>query len=490
MFRSRPSVRPLSISIMGMLVWLSWAQQGWATEHLLTDRHAAEPIEDATDRTESKPRLVVLTDMTSISPGVREPDDSQSMIRLMLYANAFDIEGLIASSGLQHGHVVRAEIIHKIVDAYGAVQPNLLLHDRDYPSADRLRSVIKSGQPRADEDIPPYESIGEGKDTEGSEWIIRTIDKPDDRPVWIAIWGGPADLGQALWKVRKLRSPQDSKAFVDKIRVMASGEQDSTAAWIKSSFPDLFYATRTQGGRGMYRGGDTSLAGSEWIAENIRGHGALGDIYPDYKGGDTYSYKIGKVNGIKGGDSSTYMGLISNGLNLRDALTWTNWGGRLEADPKQPNRYYDAIDRVGEYATDMAPYWAAVYRWRPDFQAHYAARFDWSVKPYDEANHAPEREPGPKLLLQDVSAGDRITLDSGEWHDPDGNNLSYHWRILTEESTTSKEMILRRQHSDSAQFEAPNVAVPTTAHVLLTVTDDGDPPLSSYQRVNVTIHPR
>ena len=39
-----------------------------------------------------KPRLLVLTDIGG------DPDDQQSMIRLMTYANEFEIEGLIASA--------------------------------------------------------------------------------------------------------------------------------------------------------------------------------------------------------------------------------------------------------------------------------------------------------------------------------------------------------------------------------------------------------
>ena len=38
------------------------------------------------------PRVVVLTDITN------EPDDEQSMVRLLVYSNEFDIEGLIATS--------------------------------------------------------------------------------------------------------------------------------------------------------------------------------------------------------------------------------------------------------------------------------------------------------------------------------------------------------------------------------------------------------
>ena len=76
-----------------------------------------------------KPRLVVLTDISSLTAGESEPDDGQSLIRLMLYSNDFDIEGLVASSNLGHGQKVRPELIRRVVDAYEKVQPNLLLHD-------------------------------------------------------------------------------------------------------------------------------------------------------------------------------------------------------------------------------------------------------------------------------------------------------------------------------------------------------------------------
>jgi len=44
-----------------------------------------------------KPRLIVLTDIGG------DPDDQQSMIRLMTCANAFDIQGLIATAGDRSG---------------------------------------------------------------------------------------------------------------------------------------------------------------------------------------------------------------------------------------------------------------------------------------------------------------------------------------------------------------------------------------------------
>src|SRR5690606_32020171 len=77
-----------------------------------------------------KPRLIVLTDVSSLSQQEAEPDDGQSLIRLMLYTNELDLEGLIATSNLGHGQKVRPELIEKVVEEYGKIQPNLLLHDK------------------------------------------------------------------------------------------------------------------------------------------------------------------------------------------------------------------------------------------------------------------------------------------------------------------------------------------------------------------------
>src|SRR4051794_36650783 len=147
---------------------------------------APESIREAVDR----PRLVVLTDISSLAAGEAEPDDGQSLIRLMLYSNDFDIEGLVASSNLGHGQLVRPELIRQVVDAYGKVRPNLLLHDTRYPPAEGLRDGIKSGQPVAGPKVSVAQSVGEGKDTEASDWIIRVVDRPDPRPIWVVIWGG------------------------------------------------------------------------------------------------------------------------------------------------------------------------------------------------------------------------------------------------------------------------------------------------------------
>src|SRR5262245_56329821 len=149
-----------------------------------------------------KTRLLVLTDIGE------DPDDQQSMIRLMVHANEFDIEGLIATAsgtpGKKDPEVVRPQLIREIVEAYGKVQPNLVKHHPDFPEAKKLLDCIRSGNAKRG-----MESVGEGKDTEGSNWIIKAADRDDKRPLNIVIWGGPTELAQALWKVRKDRKPDE-----------------------------------------------------------------------------------------------------------------------------------------------------------------------------------------------------------------------------------------------------------------------------------------
>ncbi len=466
------------LPLLIFLVWLSTPTALWS--------HSPDAVKEKPP----KPRLLVLTDMSSLESGVREPDDAQSMIRLMLYTNEFDVEGLIASSNMRHGQTVRPELIRQIVDAYEKVLPNLRLHRPDYPPADQLRRVIKSGQPVADQDIPVFESIGKGKDTEGSEWIIQSVDHPDERPLWITIWGGSADLAQALWKVRQTRSSEALAKFVSKIRVHAISDQDKTGPWIRAEFPDLFYIVRKVAMRGMYRGGDTTLVRSDWVQQNIKqDHGALGALYPDYRGGDIWVRELGRVRGIKEGDTPSYLGLIANGLNDIEKLTWENWGGRIRQDTSNPQHYYDAIDSIGSYQTDPAPELATVYRWRPAFQADFKARLDWCVQPYSQANHPPVYE-GKDVVEKKVKAGEKVYLKAGAWKDPDGNTLSFRWQILPEESSVPDEVAIVNASSPSAYFEAPATAHPQTVDVLLTVADDGKPSLYGYRRYIFTIEPK
>src|SRR5215210_2794176 len=178
----------------------------------------------------NKSRLVVITDIGN------EPDDFMSMVRLMLYSNQIDIEGLIASTSIHQSKKVSPELIEKVINAYGKVQPNLLKHDPKFPAAQKLLSLLRKGLP-----VYGMEGVGKGKDSEGSEWIIKMLEKNDSRPLWVTVWGGANTLAQALFKIRGTRSQSESKRLINKLRVYTISDQDNTGPWIRKNFPDLFY---------------------------------------------------------------------------------------------------------------------------------------------------------------------------------------------------------------------------------------------------------
>ena len=457
----------------------------------------------------SKSRLIVLTDIEA------DPDDSQSLIRLLLYSNQIDIEGLIAVTSVHQKTRVAPETIRKIIDGYSKVQPNLLKHEPGYPTAQSLFSVVKQGFP-----VYGMEGVGKGKDSEGSDWIIKVLEKDDNRPVWISIWGGPNCLAQALWKIKDTKGEAEAKKLIAKLKVYTISDQDDTGYWIRKNFPELFYIV-SPGNYGtstwaainrVIKGSNNEVISNKWLAENIQqGHGPLGALYPDV------------AYGMEG-DTPSWLMLIPNGLNDNAIPNYGSWGGRYElykpepvktpmppiftgggpyepetrpiwtnADdnftPRIPNKYGRAIQKdTGSYNDNQVTLW----RWREDFQNDFAARMDWCTKSYEDANHPPVAKiKEPEQFT--VKSGDIFKLDADGTYDPDGDNLSYWW-FQYPEAGTYKGIVSFGMYSENLYnvhtIKAPEVTSPQTVHFILRVTDKGTPPLSRYKRVIVTIVPR
>lgn len=430
-----------------------------------------------------KPRLLVLTDIGE------DPDDQQSMIRLMVHANEFDIEGLIATAsgfpGEKRKEEVRPHLIREIVEAYGKVQPNLVKHHPDFPTAKTLLGCIKSGNP-----VRGMESIGKDQDTEGSNWIIAAVDRNDSRPVNVVIWGGSTELAQALWRVRNDRSRDELKRFLGKLRVYAIGHQDNTGPWIIKEFPGLFYILskapdgrdkREGGYRGMYLGGDESLTSREWVDKFVRkDHGPLGALYP------TNTWTAPNPHStLKEGDTPSWFYFLPFGPGDAKHPEWGSWGGRFKH--VVGGRYEDALDTVDKKTEARAN----VYRWRQAYQNEFAARMDWCVKPPKDANHP------PIALVNSDSSGnaieiaakpfERVKLSAGGSRDGDGHTLTYKWWLYREAGTFEGEATLDSVDKVSAILTVPADASGKTIHVLLEVTDDGKPALTRYRRAIVTV---
>ena len=293
----------------------------------------------------------------------------------MVYANEFELEGLVASAAGTPGElkeaVTRTDLIRQIVDAYGRVRPNLSKHVADWPTADELRARIKSGNPHRGRD-----HIGAGHDTEGSRWLVERIEAgTPDRPLNIAIWGGQTDLAQVLWRVKGDRGVEGLARFVRKFGVYDIGDQDGIADWMRGEFPGMFYLLakpspgrdrREATYRGMYLTGDESLTSREWIEQHVRSKGPLGALYP------TKTWTAPNPHAcLKEGDTPSWFFFLPLGGNDPRDPAKAGWGGQYQ---KAPDGWYgDLPARAGFDPRET------VSRWRPDFQRDFARRMSWCV---------------------------------------------------------------------------------------------------------------
>lgn len=530
--------RSTSRALAWRLVMLAIALVGGArSAQAQTPPQPLDSIGARIDPFVARPRVVVITDIAN------EPDDQMSLVRLLVYSNQLDIEGLVASTSTWMKRAVRPDVIRTVLDAYAQVQPNLLRHAPGFPSADSLRRLVTTGQPAYG-----MAAVGPDKTSAGAELIIRAADRADPRPLWISVWGGANTLAQALLHVRATRTPAQLARFVSKLRVYTISDQDDAGPWIRREFPSLHYiaspsspdgeqyylATWTGiSGDRFYRnanGADFTTFTDEWVDANVRAKGPLGAHYP-------------RPCCIHEGDTPSFLGLIDNGLASAMSPAFGGWGGRYvwrrfsgesrphwtqggDAFPGRDNSRDAVVGVDGQtYVTDQATIW----RWRTAFQHDFAARLDWSTKPPAEANHNPEvtvnGRAGTAPLEIAARVGEPVTLDAAGTRDRDGNTLRYTWIFYPEAGMGipgrpvyvnffrdgfERPPLAERPagaggipsaprgglppirarvtiENANAQRAVVTPRVPGIAHVILAVEDDGTPTLTSYRRVILTI---
>jgi hypothetical protein len=450
-------------------------------------------------------RMIVLSDIEA------DPDDTQSFVRLLLYSNEIDIKGLVATTSCWLKTSIHPESIKRIIQAYGKVHPNLLKHDTSYPGAESLLALVKRG-------LPYYGmlGVGAGKDSEGSDWIIKVLEENDDRPLWISVWGGANTLAQALYKIKQTKTEGEAKRLIAKLRVYTISDQDDSGIWMRNNFPELFfivspgdeYGSATWSAINSFiQGIDNKTISNGWLAENIQqGHGPLGAVYPDVSWGME-------------GDTPSWLPLIQTGLSDPEHPEFGGWGGRYELykpdftkqkkggsgvpfEPETRKIWTNAADSYAPY--HLNEYGRAVkadtvtftdnkvslWRWRDDFQNDFAARMDWCTKSFEETNHPPV----PVLSTPEeitAKSGEQVGFDAFNSFDPDGDNISFLWFNYPEAGTYKKPIkVGEPENSHGAYFTAPIVDKQETVHFILKVTDKGTPSLSRYKRIIVTVIPK
>lgn len=328
-----------------------------------------------------KPRIIITADP--------ELDDNNSLIRFLLYATDFNIEGLIYTSSQFHwkgdGKGTKFMVpgreytkyglnlcpctsyrwkederfIHDAVEAYEKVYPNLKIHNESYPSPAYLKSKIKYGNIEFEGDI--------SKETEGSNLIKNVLLDSIEGPVYITAWGGESTIARALKSIEeKYNNSPNWRAIKEKISkklvLLPSGEQDNSYVdYIKPNWPGIDIRKYKSGPNYGYGAQlvanveNAPLLTSEWMQNNITTKGALGKLYRvwgdgkqmvkndpfDYFGLDGYSNEELKKMGYvvwmpkqeKGswlgeGDTGTFMNMLQNGLNAEDKDSPGGWGGK------------------------------------------------------------------------------------------------------------------------------------------------------------------
>jgi len=470
-------------------------------------------------QTPAKPRVVVTTDP--------ELDDSNSLLRYLLYSPDFQTEGLIyASSGFHwkgdgkgtkwfvagreydrdgrrvcpctHWRWGEGErFVDDAVEAYEKAWPNLKVHNPQYPTPASLKSKIRWGNVEFDGDI--------SKETDGSRLIEQLLldDKPG--PIYLLAWGGQSTIARGLKSIQERYQGRPEWPVIQakvskKAIIQAFGDQDNLyAKYIKPNWPDIEFrqmSTQTYGygARNAVQPADRVYLTAEWMRENVSSRGPMGEHYrvwgdgkqmakddpTDYfgfsgltadelkaKGFWVWTAPQEKGSWISEGDTSTFMNLLDNGLRGYTDASWGGWGGRNAQD-------------VGPDGAKPA---YASARWFGAAQRDLASRLQWAVTPsFKGANHPPAVKVDG-ALDRTVKPGATVSLKARAT-DPDGDALTYRWWRYADADTYAGDVTLSNADTASASVQVPaGMPQGETIHLILEVTDKGSPSLSRYQRV-------
>ncbi|GLY04158.1 hypothetical protein Acsp01_45370 [Actinoplanes sp. NBRC 101535] len=452
-------------------------------------------------------RTVVTTDM--------EQDDLASLIRYLLYTNELDTVGIVYTSsrfhwagdgagttfflpGREYGTPQTSwrwtgvrTIQDQVLPAYAKVVKNLQDHDRNYPSPERLASLIAVGNIAFEGEM--------ASDTPGSDLIRDLLLDDDSRPLYLQAWGGTNTIARALRSIEERYSGTAEwtavrAAVSAKAVILASGFQDETYAgyiaphWPRIRVTDLSGGYATWGyncddGRGNTRG---DLFGGAWLRRNIQ-IGPLGSLYRSWLDGqamagdplDVFGDPEAAAGGwckplapydfLSEGDNVVFNPLLDTGLRNPDDPTLGGWGGQAVQVSTEPNLWR------------LVPV-DSTTRWATAAQYDFAARMRWTLAPHGSGAYPPR----VRILggSGTVAPGGSVVLKS----EVTGRRVALRWWQYREEGTFPGPVTLSARSDDRVTVTIPAEARPgQTVSIILEGTADGRHPLTRYDRVILNI---
>ena len=400
-------------------------------------------------------------------------DDQATLVRMLMYTNEWDIEGIIAdrtsTNNLNAG--TGLNLVRMYLNAYGDVVKNLKVHDARYPSKQYLWGRTKAGYNTTDD---------------GVNLIIKAADKNDLRPIWYSNWGSnsgtTSNLRRAFDKVKTKRSTTEYRKFVKKFRIVTldgatrtkQKHDDEVVLHIETGYPVIAKSRWYHRFRHI-----TKTAGGFNLKHDVKiNHGPLGALYTTQKEGDSW----------------TIVYLCPTGMGDPLQPSWGGWAGRYGLRDQKvigPAFYWANQEDTWRGSTNREN---TAKRWASDLQNDFKARMDYSVaNNYTDANHPPEPhlngDSTKDILFEDVPAGGTINLSASGSTDPDGNNLSFKWTYYREPGTYNGSLSLFNSTFQNSTVNIPFDAKGKKIHIILSARDDGSPMLTRYRRVVLNILP-
>lgn len=338
-------------------------------------------------------RVIIATDA-----GRGDHDDQQSLVHFLLYADLFDVEGFIATTG--NGGTGTTTAIKEAIDAYAKDYQRLLTYSVRYPEPEHLKSLVVMG----DHEKAP--SAGFRQPTDGSRLIIAAAKRNDPRPLYICFWGGITDLARAV---------HDEPSIKPKVRGLSIGpvRQDKRAGqYLISEHEELWLVRITDSNKGMWFGGyqEGDYSNSGFVKAHIQGHGALGDYYWNLRKQKDGMYP----RRIREGDTASFLYLLRGDP---DDPTGEHWGGQYEKAAARQWIDLQDLSYSGENNSGQVFYGVkTVNKWRVNVLDEFAKRMDRAARENPNAPNPNAVDPPVDASVVDDGFVDASVQDSGS-HD-------------------------------------------------------------------------